>query len=392
MKQLKIVIIVFLGLFMTWLCVNLWFSLSAGTGFARQDRSGQAYSVVLEKEVDAESVSSLLIDYSMTSNDIQIRQWDGDGIRIREYMNYTPQEDEISTVEQSDGRLLVKGKKRFTFSLFFMFGSSLEDAYTEICLPAGFAERLYEFQAKTVSGDVVSEIPFATAESFVVSTTSGDLFFPAVRAEKIRVSTTSGNIHLTDVSGDCSFSTTSGDILIGQALSAAVFTTTSGNIRVEQAEGGIDADTTSGDIWLGKMDGDVSVNTTSGNIRIEAFCGAFRIGTTSGEVFIAGKTESGTVSTVSGDISVFADELGGSLKLSTTSGDVSLELPETSSFALDFSSTSGECSTFFDDSLSFNKKGNKAQGAYGDGTYAVTVSTVSGDLRIARRQQTKNNG
>ena len=56
-----------------------------------------------------------------------------------------------------------------------------------------------------------------------------------------------------------------------------------------------------------------------------------------------------------------------------------------SAFAFNYSSTSGDCSTFFDDVLSFNKKGTEAKGQYGvaDGK-SIIVSTVSGDLRITK--------
>lgn len=367
MKQLKIVLIVFLGLLMTYLCAALWISLSTGTGFAYQNRYEADYSLVMEKEVEAEGIRSLQIDYGMNSNDIRIRQWDGDNILIREYMNFEPDDRGLSTVEQGDGQLWIKGKRRNSFSFFSMFTMSWKDAYTEVYLPAGFAERLHELEAKTVSGEISSEIPFAQQESFSVSTTSGDIFFPGVSAGKICVSTTSGDVHLTSVSGDLTVSTVSGDI------------------RIEKLTGDIDADTTSGEIWLGKADGDVSVNTTSGDIRAEDLTGIFRLGSTSGEIFIEGKSVNGTARTVSGNIRVFTDELNGDLKMSTTSGSVSLELPETSSLALDFDSTSGECNTFFDDRLSFSKKGSKAKGEYGGGKHSVTISTTSGDLRIVRR-------
>ena len=64
---------------------------------------------------------------------------------------------------------------------------------------------------------------------------------------------------------------------------------------------------------------------------------------------------------------------------------VVMQIPDNASFALDFDSTSGECNTFFDDMLTFNKKGNHAEGIYGNSSDSeITVSTVSGDLRITR--------
>ncbi|MBD5459504.1 MAG: DUF4097 domain-containing protein [Lachnospiraceae bacterium] len=416
MKQLKIVIIVFLGLFAVYLGSLMWISISMGKGFVYQGHSGvkvgdidvgeirvgdidageirvgnaditwtagSNFSLAFEKEVAAEEIRGLRIDYSMNSNDILIYQGDGDSVLIREYMNFTPGENDISTVELGDGQLRIKGKRRNSF--FFLFGAQSKDGYTEIYLPAGFMENLQDFQAQTVSGEVLSEIPFVNCGSFSVSSTSGDIFFPGAVAEKINVSTTSGDIRLTAVSGNIQISTVSGDIMVDRGLSAAAFSTTSGDIWVGEADGDIKAGTTSGGVMMGRIDGDVSVNTTSGDIRAENMTGTFRLGSTSGEIVVEGEAVSGTASTVSGDIRIFTGELAGDLKLSTTSGSASIELPESASFALDFDSTSGECRTFFDEMLSFNKRGNKAQGKYGGGEYAVTFSTTSGDLRITKR-------
>ena len=99
---------------------------------------------------------------------------------------------------------------------------------------------------------------------------------------------------------------------------------------------------------------------------------------------IANGTGQGRAETISGYVQIFLAELAGDLNISTTSGEVYLRVPETVSLPLDFDSTSGDCSTFFDDQLSFNKKGNKVDGQYRGGERQVQVSTTSGDLRISQ--------
>ena len=142
--------------------------------------------------------------------------------------------------------------------------------------------------------------------------------------------------------------------------------------------------TTSGEIFLKRQNGDVEASSTSGDIRIGALQGNFEMDSSSGEVQIADGTGQGRADTISGDVQIYLAQLTGDLNISTTSGEVSLRLPETASLTLDFDSTSGECSTFFDDQLSYNKKGNKADGQYGGGAQKVRVSTTSGDLRISQ--------
>ena len=143
------------------------------------------------------------------------------------------------------------------------------------------------------------------------------------------------------------------------------------------------ASSVSGEIFLKRQNGDVKVSSTSGDIRVGALQGNFEMDSSSGEVQIADGTGQGRADTISGDVQIYLAQLTGDLNISTTSGWVNLRLPETVSLTLDFDSTSGECSTFFDDRLSFNKKGSKADGQYGGGAHKVRISTTSGDLRIS---------
>ena len=59
------------------------------------------YSLVLEKEIPAEDIRSLNINYSMTFNDVIFYQGDGENVLVREYMSFEPEERQISTVEQN---------------------------------------------------------------------------------------------------------------------------------------------------------------------------------------------------------------------------------------------------------------------------------------------------
>lgn len=357
------------------------------------------YSLVLEKEIPAEEIRSLKIDYGMNSNDVLFYQGDGEEILVREYMNFTPEKGQISVVEQNGTELEVRGVRRNFFS-FFSIGS--RDAYTEIYLPDDLAGNLENVDVKTVSGSVLSQIPLAQTGTFHVTTTSGDVFFPGVRAKKTESSSTSGDIRLAYVVTDkAELSTTSGDIMLDQASGEAVISSTSGMVRMQALVGRVRVTTTSGDISLGQVKGDMNISTTSGDIRLQkgqgdldasstsgdiradSLDGAFSLDTTSGTLSIAEGSGFGKAGSVSGDIRIFLADLQGGLDISTTSGDVSLQLPKTASLSLRFGSTSGECRTFFDEELSFNKKGNKASGRHGGGEHSIDVSTVSGDLSIS---------
>lgn len=431
MRKVKIATICFLGCAAVCLCAMLYMALSSGGAFFQGGgrvtvegdgaeisfwENGQNYKMVLEKEVDPEEIGSLKIDYGMTLNSVLFYEGEGDKIVIREFMNYDPGKQGISLVELKNGELVVRGVRKNYFS-FFSFRP--RNAYTEVYLPAGFAERLGGLYVKTVSGDIASEIPFGPEGDFTVSSTSGDIFFRNTGADKIQVSSTSGDIRMLAAQADeVSVSSTSGDIILGPAEGSTMmssvsgnitvndlkgdgkFTSTSGDIFLENVTGRLNITTTSGDVSLGQVAGDMNISTTSGETRIgkavgnldadtisgdivaDVLEGEFQTDSTSGEVAILGGSGCGRADTISGDVRIFLGGLTGALEVSTTSGDVDVMLPGAGSYALDFDSASGSCDTFFDDVLTFSKKGNQARGKYGTGEHAVSVSTVSGSLQI----------
>lgn len=400
MRKLAIATIIFLVCTAICLCAILVLALSGKGGFHFGDGGQGYYSLAMEKEIPSGDIRSLKIDYGMTYNDVYFYQSEGENIIVREYMNFTPQEKQISRVREEGSRLTIEGVRRNNF-LFFSIGS--RDAYTEIYLPGDMAEKLEEMYVKTVSGSICSQLFFGIRKDFSVSSTSGDIYFPETRAEKMQISSTSGNVHLPEASAEkITVSTTSGDITLEQAEGNVKISSTSGNVILDNVRGDINVSTTSGDISLGQTEGNMDISSTSGivrlqegrgifdahtisgDIRVEALDGEFRTNTTSGDFTLMKGNGWGKAGTVSGDVKVFLDSLTGDITASTTSGSVDFRFPETVSVTLDFDSTSGECTTFFDQQLRFSKKGNQAEGSYGGGERKVKVSTVSGDLRITK--------
>ena len=73
----------------------------------------------------------------------------------------------------------------------------------------------------------------------------------------------------------------------------------------------------------------------------------------------------------------------GDINVNTTSGIVDIYIPENTTVDFEASTTSGDIDTFFDDDLSFNKKGNHASGIYGYGeAIHMDISAVSGDVSV----------
>lgn len=337
-------------------------------------------SLVQEKEIPAEGIQSLNINYSMNSNDVIFREGTKDTIMIREYMNFSPKANQLSTISEKNGELTVTGKNR---NNFLFFSSSTRLGYTEIFLPPDLAVSL---KVKTVSGDIFSDIAFPQCERFNVSSTSGDIYFPSVAAKELQAASTSGDVRIQEASGSqIQLSTTSGDLRMESAEADQIqVSTTSGEISCDKLSGEVSMSSTSGGIRILDQTGNTKISTVSGDIMLEAVSGDFSLNTTSGEISVNEGSGCGKANSISGDVRILLAKLTGSLDIGTTSGEVNLALPENASFYLDFVSTSGECSTFFDDELSFNKRGTQAKGRHGDGSNRLKVSTVSADLRISK--------
>lgn len=351
MKSTRIVLIVILCGFVAFLCGVLGFFLvrrSSGTGnfslMGRDNSILNTYELVLEKEIDSAGIKNMVVDYGMNSNEVIFYQTTGDKIVVKEYLNFVSDDSFKSTVEQSGNNLIIRGKKR-TNSILNSFSFN-RDGYTEIYLPKTTFENL---TVTTISGDIVSDLSFEIADYLKVSSTSGDIRFFSVKADTIQI------------------------------------VSVSGEVKVQEALGNVNVSTTSGDIYIVGEVGDRIITTVSGEIMLDGMEGRFDLSTTSGEIIVRDGKGYGEVNTVSGDANISLSELTQDLSANTVSGEVRFRLPENAAFDFEFDTTSGDCRTFFDDVLSYNKKRDHANGTYGDSVAKqVRVSTVSGDLSITK--------
>ena len=349
---MKQVIIIFISIFagIMLFCIGvLVYALNGHDpfGWGLRDRENADYvCLALEYEAPAETVRDLQILYNNNPVDVYFYRSSQDKIEIKEYAYKELAEGEKTTVEEKGGALIVNGKRRGKLINFGFFGRDKNGGYAEVYLPDTWQGNL---QVQTVSGDISSQIDFClgTEADFEASSTSGEIFLTKVEAGKINVSSTSGDLRIEDAKGDVKLATTSGEITL--------FTET----------------------------GDCGISTISGDICVDSLTGDFRFSSTSGEISAAQVTGVGKVSTVSGDISLQFKALQGELTLSSTSGEVSVGLPRDTALNFRAATTSGEIHTFFDEFLSFNKRGSSAQGVYGEGTaHIIDIHTTSGDVSI----------
>ena len=148
--------------------------------------------------------------------------------------------------------------------------------------------------------------------------------------------------------------------------------------------GDVSVDTSSGNVNLLGGDGSREISTSSGDTRLYGDTMAWNINTSSGEVQLDAKQGCGTVATTSGDMRLELELLTGVLSLQSSSGNVNMDLSGDNAFYFQAETASGDIDTFFDDDLKFSKRGNHADGTYGEdpGEKEVQIQTSSGDVRI----------
>jgi DUF4097 and DUF4098 domain-containing protein YvlB len=175
---------------------------------------------------------------------------------------------------------------------------------------------------------------------------------------EVSVKSASGDVTADRVMGDMQVHTASSDLSVESVLGRLQFHTASGDMRSDRVEGGLVATTASGDIEVGSAYQRVEVRDTSGEIRL---------GDVLGDASIIG---------VSGDVRVLSCGAG-RVQVRTVSGDVSVGIPQGTTFEIDAESKAG--SVHSDIPL------ESSMGTSGAGPdVSISVRSVSGDVLVER--------
>lgn len=142
-----------------------------------------------------------------------------------------------------------------------------------------------------------------------------------------------------------------------------------------------------GRITLDGLDGDIAARTVSGDVEAVGLTGALRLETVAGGLAVAGGGDcrAVTAKTVTGDMTLdLSLDRGGEVALDTVSGDIVIRLPEQTGATVDLVSTSGRLDSGFELRRDNTPGVRRLAGALGDGTGALRVRSVSGDVALVR--------
>ncbi|WP_461206746.1 DUF4097 family beta strand repeat-containing protein [Clostridium sp. DL1XJH146] len=128
--------------------------------------------------------------------------------------------------------------------------------------------------------------------------------------------------------------------------------------------------------------GKIEINTVSSDLDIgEIKVEELKIGAVSGDITIESLQGELYAQTISGDVKVNFEELLNDISFNTTSGELSIKVPDDSNFTFNLNTVSGEVDSDLPISFNSNSKTN-IQGKVGNGQYNIKCSSVSGNINI----------
>lgn len=203
---------------------------------------------------------------------------------------------------------------------------------------------------------------------------SADLKVRLPRASRVTVSTVSADVTSTGIEGSQTLRSVGGDITAELGGGDEEVSTVSGDIRLHGRgqEGSTRVTTISGDTTLDHAAGDLEVNAVSGDVDVRLDSArSVRLRTTSGDVTFNGWLVR-----------------GGGLDAESVSGELKVRAPSQDGYQYDASSFSGGIEDCFDvepQRTSRYGPGTRLNGTLGKGSAQVRLKTMSGSVELCDR-------
>lgn len=148
-------------------------------------------------------------------------------------------------------------------------------------------------------------------------------------------------------------------------------------------KGDFNTSTSSGDIYMKNLIGkDFSISASSGDLELENLEGnILDLSTSSGNIKLENSIGEVNASSSSGDIFLDNEKVSGNMKISTSSGDVSIIFSNDASYNIKGSTSSGDFDSSVNMDIKENEKG-RFRATIGSGEKSIDISTSSGDVEF----------
>ncbi|MDX8363240.1 DUF4097 family beta strand repeat-containing protein [Cytobacillus sp. IB215316] len=237
MKKLLVglFVVLFIGIIGSVVSINATGGLSFNT-----------VDLLEKKEVKNEEIKKIDIDFPSTDIEVQPSDDDSFIIEVNGRVSEKLKDKFKLNVEEQGDLLKVEFQDPNTF---FNIGVSIVDTTVSVYLPT----KVYE--------------------SVTINTASGNIEAEQLNTNQLNVSAASGNIKMKDMQAEKVYtSTASGNITVDQQQAiTSSFEVASGNMYLTNVVGNVTAHSSSGNITLHNEEssGNISANALSGNVKIE---------------------------------------------------------------------------------------------------------------------------
>lgn len=193
--------------------------------------------------------------------------------------------------------------------------------------------------------------------------------------KRLKISTTSGGVEITDsavTAESFSLSTASGEINISASFENIKVNTASGNIKLCNPFEDVIAQS-------------VSISAVSGDIVIENYrAEKFSVSSISGKTAYTGASGTGSIHVTSGQVDVDYKEWNADLKIGAVSGSVNINLPKNGGANIKFDGVSGTVKTDLNSRGEYMNLGRGTNGEFGgDNKHNIAINLVSGNVKVS---------
>ncbi|GAA5019545.1 DUF4097 family beta strand repeat-containing protein [Terrabacter aeriphilus] len=226
-------------------------------------------------------------------------------------------------------------------------------------------------------GNDVSVLAPKLRDSFFSLGTKGsvDVEIELPGASAVEAKTGAGDVTAVGLLGDVRASTGAGDVTFHEVGSGA-FKSGSGDITVQAARGDLDAKTGSGDITIGSGGGRLDLVSGSGDIDLRRSDAAVKARTGSGDLTVGASTGDLELTTGTGDIRLGGVH-GGEVRGRTGTGDVTIAVASGVAAYLDLNTVTGDVTIDLDETSGPGDAEAQTR---------LVVHSGSGDIRVKRAQ------
>ncbi|HEY2325372.1 MAG TPA: DUF4097 family beta strand repeat-containing protein [Thermoanaerobaculia bacterium] len=201
----------------------------------------------------------------------------------------------------------------------------------------------------------------------------------------VKLSTSGGDIDLGDLGGNADIHTSGGDIKVAHINGNLLGRTSGGDLRVASATGTMNVHSSGGDIDIENAGGALEAKTSGGSIEIGHAGSTLYAHSSGGNIRIREALDTIDASTSGGSIHAhLLRQPHGDSRLSTSGGDVVVEVPANLGAAVDAHTSGGDIDTDLPVTIMGRKADDNLVGTIGGGGPRLVLRTSGGGISLRK--------